>query len=249
MGNDPSARRALARGASRPTRKSSYERRRGARRPPGRLPRATIEAAVEAEAEEERLELHGWDGEVVDAADAMLDRALAYGMYVNKGRALPDVRDGLKPVQRRILHAMDEIGARAGRPYVKSAGVVGHVIANYHPHGDSAIYDAMVRMAQGVQPQRPARRRAGQLGHGRAEGVQRPAGRLPLLPDRRRPRAPGRPARRRASATSSPPRPRTPTRPSTCRCSAPTASRSARPPCSTPATTPRCASARARASR
>ena len=109
---------------------------------------AEVEAAVEAEAEEERLELHGWDGEVVDAADAMLDRALAYGMYVNKGRALPDVRDGLKPVQRRILHSMDEIGARAGRPYVKSAGVVGHVIANYHPHGDSAIYDAMVRMAQ-----------------------------------------------------------------------------------------------------
>ena len=86
------------------------------------VPEGEIEAAVEAEAEEERLELHGWDGDVVDAAEAMLDRALAYGMYVNKGRALPDIRDGLKPVQRRILHSMDEIGARAGRPYVKSAG-------------------------------------------------------------------------------------------------------------------------------
>ena len=64
-----------------------------------------------------------WDGESVDAADAMFERALSYGMYVNQGRALPDVRDGLKPVQRRILYSMDEIGARAGRPYVKSATV------------------------------------------------------------------------------------------------------------------------------
>ena len=70
-------------------------------------------------------------------------------MYVNLGRALPDVRDGLKPVQRRIVHAMDELGGRAGRPYQKSALTVGHVIGNYHPHGDSAVYDAMVRMAQG----------------------------------------------------------------------------------------------------
>ena len=70
-------------------------------------------------------------------------------MYVNLGRALPDVRDGLKPVQRRIIHAMDELGGRAGRPYQKSALTVGHVIGNYHPHGDSAVYDAMVRMAQG----------------------------------------------------------------------------------------------------
>ena len=89
-----------------------------------------------------------WDGDTVDASDAMRDRALAYGMYVNKGRALPDVRDGLKPVQRRIVFAMDEIGARAGRPYAKSALTVGQVIGNYHPHGDGAIYDAMVRLAQ-----------------------------------------------------------------------------------------------------
>jgi DNA gyrase/topoisomerase IV subunit A len=89
-----------------------------------------------------------WEGDRVDASDALLERALAYGMYVNLGRALPDVRDGLKPVQRRIIHAMDELGARAGRPFQKSALTVGHVIGNYHPHGDSAVYDAMVRMAQ-----------------------------------------------------------------------------------------------------
>jgi DNA gyrase subunit A len=89
-----------------------------------------------------------WDGETIDAADALLERALSYGMYVNKGRALPDVRDGLKPVQRRIITAMDEIGARAGRPYMKSAQVIGEVIGNYHPHGDAPIYDAMVRLAQ-----------------------------------------------------------------------------------------------------
>ena len=76
-----------------------------------------------------------WDGDSVDASDALLDRAYAYGMYVNLGRALPDVRDGLKPVQRRIVHAMDELGGRAGRPYQKSALTVGHVIGNYHPHG------------------------------------------------------------------------------------------------------------------
>jgi DNA gyrase subunit A len=58
------------------------------------------------------------------------------------------VRDGLKPVQRRIVFAMDEIGARAGRAYVKSALTVGQVIGNYHPHGDGAVYDAMVRLAQ-----------------------------------------------------------------------------------------------------
>jgi DNA gyrase subunit A len=89
-----------------------------------------------------------WEGETIDAADALLERALSYGMYVNKGRALPDVRDGLKPVQRRIITAMDGLGARAGRPYVKSAQVIGEVIGNYHPHGDAPVYDAMVRLAQ-----------------------------------------------------------------------------------------------------
>ena len=63
-------------------------------------------------------------------------------------RALPDVRDGLKPVQRRILYAMNEIGLKYDNPYKKSARIVGEVLGKYHPHGDSAVYDAMVRMAQ-----------------------------------------------------------------------------------------------------
>ena len=73
---------------------------------------------------------------------------LNFAMYVIVDRALPDVRDGLKPVQRRILYTMDEIGLRPDRPYKKSARVVGETMAKYHPHGDSAIYDAMVRMGQ-----------------------------------------------------------------------------------------------------
>ena len=143
----------------------------------------------------------------------MLDRALAYGMYVNKGRALPDVRDGLKPVQRRILHAMDEIGARAGRPYLKSAGVVGHVIANYHPHGDSAIYDAMVRMAQPFSLNVPLVDGQGNWGTVGPKEFSDPPAAYRYCLTGRRPRAPGRRARRRASTTSSPAPPRTPTRP------------------------------------
>jgi DNA gyrase subunit A len=71
-----------------------------------------------------------------------------YAMSVIVGRALPDVRDGLKPVHRRILYAMDELGLQPGKPYKKSARVVGEVLGKYHPHGDMAVYDAMVRMAQ-----------------------------------------------------------------------------------------------------
>lgn len=71
-----------------------------------------------------------------------------YAMSVIVGRALPDVRDGLKPVHRRILYAMDELGMQPNRPYKKSARVVGEVLGKYHPHGDAAVYDAMVRMAQ-----------------------------------------------------------------------------------------------------
>src|SRR3954469_4433314 len=73
---------------------------------------------------------------------------LDYAMSVIVSRALPDVRDGLKPVHRRVLWAMWDGGFRPGRPYVKSAKVVGEVMGNYHPHGDSAIYDTLVRMAQ-----------------------------------------------------------------------------------------------------
>src|SRR4051812_9257113 len=73
---------------------------------------------------------------------------LDYAMSVIVSRALPDVRDGLKPVHRRVLWAMWDGGFRPGRPYVKSAKIVGDVMGNYHPHGDSAIYDTLVRMAQ-----------------------------------------------------------------------------------------------------
>jgi DNA gyrase subunit A len=71
-----------------------------------------------------------------------------YAMSVIVGRALPDIRDGLKPVHRRILYAMDELGLRPGKPHKKSARIVGEVLGKYHPHGDIAVYDSMVRMAQ-----------------------------------------------------------------------------------------------------
>jgi DNA gyrase subunit A len=80
--------------------------------------------------------------------DEMRLSYLDYAMSVIVGRALPDVRDGLKPVHRRILYGMNEMGLAAGRPYRKSAKIVGEIMGNYHPHGDSAIYDTLVRMAQ-----------------------------------------------------------------------------------------------------
>ena len=80
--------------------------------------------------------------------DEMRQSYLAYAMSVIVSRALPDARDGLKPVHRRILYAMHEGGYAADKPYRKSARIVGEVMGKYHPHGDSAIYDAMVRMAQ-----------------------------------------------------------------------------------------------------
>ena len=80
---------------------------------------------------------------------------LDYAMSVIVSRALPDARDGLKPVHRRILFAMQEAGNTADRPYRKSARVVGDVMGKYHPHGDAAIYDAMVRMAQSFSMRSP----------------------------------------------------------------------------------------------
>lgn len=74
--------------------------------------------------------------------------AMQYAMSVMEGRALPDVRDGLKPVHRRILHAMSELGLVHDKPFRKSARVVGEVLGKYHPHGDQAVYDSLVRMAQ-----------------------------------------------------------------------------------------------------
>src|SRR5436305_2658978 len=73
---------------------------------------------------------------------------LDYAMSVIVGRALPDVRDGLKPVHRRVLYAMHDLGLQPNRPYRKSAFIVGEVMGKYHPHGDTAIYDTLARMAQ-----------------------------------------------------------------------------------------------------
>ncbi|MEK7870766.1 MAG: DNA gyrase subunit A, partial [Nitrospirota bacterium] len=84
----------------------------------------------------------------VNLEDQMKSSYLDYAMSVIVGRALPDMRDGLKPVHRRILYAMFREGLLSNRRYSKSAGVVGEVIKKYHPHGDAAVYDAMVRMAQ-----------------------------------------------------------------------------------------------------
>ena len=84
----------------------------------------------------------------IDIEDEMRNSYLDYSMSVIIGRALPDVRDGLKPVHRRILYAMFREGNLSNRRYSKCAGVVGEVLKKYHPHGDSAVYDALVRMAQ-----------------------------------------------------------------------------------------------------
>ncbi|MFY8049429.1 MAG: DNA gyrase subunit A, partial [Erythrobacter sp.] len=86
--------------------------------------------------------------ERIDIVDEMKSSYLDYAMSVIVARALPDVRDGLKPVHRRILFASQEGGFVAGRPYRKSAKIVGDVMGNYHPHGDAAIYDALARMTQ-----------------------------------------------------------------------------------------------------
>src|ERR1700723_3151641 len=84
----------------------------------------------------------------VSLEDEMRQSYLDYAMSVIVGRALPDVRDGLKPVHRRVLHAMRELGNDWNKSYKKSARVVGDVIGKYHPHGDTAVYDTIVRMAQ-----------------------------------------------------------------------------------------------------
>lgn len=91
--------------------------------------------------DEERLE-------IVNISETMRESFLNYSMSVIVQRALPDVRDGLKPVHRRILYAMNDMGIVASKPFKKSARIVGEVIGKYHPHGDTAVYDAMVRMAQ-----------------------------------------------------------------------------------------------------
>ncbi|MDH5549217.1 MAG: DNA gyrase subunit A, partial [Gemmatimonadota bacterium] len=87
--------------------------------------------------------------------DEMRESFIDYSMSVIVQRALPDVRDGLKPVHRRILYAMHELGLAPNRPFKKSATVVGDVLGKYHPHGDTAVYDALVRMVQGFSLRYP----------------------------------------------------------------------------------------------
>ncbi len=84
----------------------------------------------------------------VDAINEMKTSFIAYAMAVNVSRAIPDVRDGLKPVHRRILYAMNELGLTSDKPFRKCALIVGDVLGKYHPHGDSSVYDALVRLAQ-----------------------------------------------------------------------------------------------------
>jgi len=84
----------------------------------------------------------------IEIESEMQDSYLSYAMSVIVGRALPDVRDGLKPVHRRILYAMNDMGMKSNTPYKKCARIVGEVLGKYHPHGDTAVYDTMVRMAQ-----------------------------------------------------------------------------------------------------
>ena len=92
------------------------------------------------EYEQQKFYRWTWKGDAQEYID--------YAMSVIVGRALPDVRDGLKPVHRRILYAMYEDGLTSDKPYRKSATTVGNVLGRYHPHGDASVYDAMVRMAQ-----------------------------------------------------------------------------------------------------
>ncbi|MFP4078153.1 MAG: DNA topoisomerase IV subunit A [Candidatus Izemoplasmataceae bacterium] len=87
--------------------------------------------------------------------DLFGDRFARYSKYIIQDRALPDVRDGLKPVQRRILYAMNRLGLSHDKPYKKSARIVGDVIGKYHPHGDSSVYEAMVRLAQDFKMREP----------------------------------------------------------------------------------------------
>ena len=84
----------------------------------------------------------------INIADEMRQSYMDYAMSVIIGRALPDVRDGMKPANRRVLYTMHEMGLVPGKPFRKSAGIVGDVMGKYHPHGDAPVYDTLVRMAQ-----------------------------------------------------------------------------------------------------
>ena len=105
---------------------------------------------------EENLLNQNQDIQTVDIEESIKTSYLDYSMSVIVGRALPDARDGLKPVHRRILYAMNNLGVGSRSPYMKSARIVGDVIGKYHPHGDTAVYDALVRMAQKFSMRYPA---------------------------------------------------------------------------------------------
>jgi DNA gyrase subunit A len=113
-----------------------------------------IDADVEEKSENteeqtsEQDEIHHSGVKEIDLSKEMKTSFLNYAMSVIVSRAIPDVRDGMKPVHRRILYAMNDLGMHADKPFKKSARIVGEVMGKYHPHGDSAIYDSMVRMAQ-----------------------------------------------------------------------------------------------------
>lgn len=102
--------------------------------------------------EEKKKELHELFANTkvmqVEATDELKKSFISYAMAVNVSRAIPDVRDGLKPVHRRILYSMGELGNYSDKPYKKCARIVGEVMGKYHPHGDSSVYDALVRLAQ-----------------------------------------------------------------------------------------------------
>ena len=100
-------------------------------------------------------QISGGNFELRNLEDEMRSAYLDYAMSVIVGRALPDVRDGLKPVQRRVLYVMGELGLQPNRGYVKCAQIVGEVMGKYHPHGDASIYDALVRLAQDFSMRHP----------------------------------------------------------------------------------------------
>ncbi|HET6387609.1 MAG TPA: DNA gyrase subunit A [Armatimonadota bacterium] len=107
----------------------------------------------------------------INIEDELRNAYLDYAMSVIVGRALPDVRDGLKPVQRRVLYAMNEMGLTPGAAYKKCAGIVGEVMGNYHPHGDASIYDTLVRMAQPFNARYPLVQGQGNFGSVEGDGA------------------------------------------------------------------------------
>src|SRR5919109_82760 len=101
----------------------------------------------------------------VDLKAALEERYLAYALSTIMHRALPDVRDGLKPVHRRIIHAMSEMGLRPNTSFKKCARIVGDVIGKFHPHGDQSVYDALVRLAQDFSQRYPLIEGQGNFGN------------------------------------------------------------------------------------